>query len=530
VALHRRAGEAIEAIHGDHLDDHLPALSHHFAQACAGGNVTKAVDYAARAGERASVLLAHDEAVTYYRSALDLLEAAGASADDARRLPLLCALGKAQQRAGNPAHRETLLTAARLAGQHGDADTLTQAALANTRGHLPTQIGLVDNERVAMLEAAVTAIGDRGPASRARLLGTLGLELIFAGDWRRCLALSDEALALARDLGDPNTLARVLHTRHLPTSLPGFLAERLANTAELLNLVEVVGDPTLATDAYVLRCRAALEAGDVAEADKYLEAADRQARELNQPSLRFRVLYVRVGRLVVAGRFAEAETLLKEVAQLGQATGQGDAELMTAGQTFCIRRHTGRLDHETVTFLEQARPPSPVPMIDAMLAVIACELGQEDAARHALTSVTSSLPSFDIYWLSTMANWAWIASRLGETDSAEALHTLLAPYGEHHVPFLPWPSPSVAHHLGLLATTLRRFEEAEQQLAAANEIHERLGARHWVAETGLAEAEMRQARRGPGDTERARTLIDQALATATGLGASAIERWAAKLR
>ena len=33
VELHRRAAQAIEAVHGARLDDDLPALAHHFARA-----------------------------------------------------------------------------------------------------------------------------------------------------------------------------------------------------------------------------------------------------------------------------------------------------------------------------------------------------------------------------------------------------------------------------------------------------------------------------------------------------------------
>src|SRR5205823_14688123 len=102
--------------------------------------------------------LAIDEAARYCSEAVRLLGASGGIvADGARRQELLISLGEAQRRAGEPAHRETLLGAARLAQDRGDADALARAALANTRAMLMVNVGLVDAERVAVLEAALAA-------------------------------------------------------------------------------------------------------------------------------------------------------------------------------------------------------------------------------------------------------------------------------------------------------------------------------------------------------------------------------------
>ncbi|MGH8976408.1 MAG: ATP-binding protein, partial [Acidimicrobiia bacterium] len=124
AGLHRRVGEAIETVHADRLDDHLPALAHHLAQAAPRGDPAKAVAYATRAGDRALAQLAHDEAVSYYRQALELLELSDGAVDPAQRCDLLIAQGEAQRRAGDRAHRQTLLDAARLARDLGDADRL----------------------------------------------------------------------------------------------------------------------------------------------------------------------------------------------------------------------------------------------------------------------------------------------------------------------------------------------------------------------------------------------------------------------
>jgi predicted ATPase len=76
AALHRRLVEAIESIHAVHLDDYLPALAHHCARGAAPGSqeMVKAVTYAIGAGDRALAQLAHDEAVVWYRQALELLD------------------------------------------------------------------------------------------------------------------------------------------------------------------------------------------------------------------------------------------------------------------------------------------------------------------------------------------------------------------------------------------------------------------------------------------------------------------------
>src|SRR5207249_9399322 len=118
-------------------------------------------------------LLAHDEAAKYYSSGLELLDAGGAHAADARRLELLIGRGEAERQAGDPGYRQTLLDAAHLAEEVGDAPALARAALANTLGYTWSAF-TVDTDRIEVLESAIAAVGGDDPALRARLLATLG--------------------------------------------------------------------------------------------------------------------------------------------------------------------------------------------------------------------------------------------------------------------------------------------------------------------------------------------------------------------
>ncbi|HEY8925318.1 MAG TPA: AAA family ATPase, partial [Polyangia bacterium] len=88
MRLHRQIGEAIERLHAGELDEHLPALAHHFFTAASDeASKGKAADYALRAAARAASLLAFEEAARHYQRAAALLanEAPAKLADIHRR-------------------------------------------------------------------------------------------------------------------------------------------------------------------------------------------------------------------------------------------------------------------------------------------------------------------------------------------------------------------------------------------------------------------------------------------------------------
>jgi hypothetical protein len=76
---------------------------------------------------------------------------------------------------------------------------------------------------------------------------------------------------------------------------------------------------------------------------------------------------------------------------------------------------------------------------------------------------------------------------------------------------------SLSHHLGVLATRLGQWDDAEAHLAQAAASHERLGARVWLARTRLEWAALLAARNRSGDTGQRQALLDSVLATAVEL-------------
>ncbi len=78
IALHRVVGEALEHVYPERLDELAATLAHHFGRADAH---EKALSYLVRAAEHARASYANDEAVAFYRAAIDqaaLLSRSGA--------------------------------------------------------------------------------------------------------------------------------------------------------------------------------------------------------------------------------------------------------------------------------------------------------------------------------------------------------------------------------------------------------------------------------------------------------------------
>ncbi len=516
--LHGRVGEAIARLRGADLDPHLPQLAYHFAQAAPVEQPERAIDYALAAARRADRQLAWEEAAHHYRAALRARELTGVF-EDPVRAELLLAQGASEDRAGvEAAARTTFQSAAATARVLRDPSLLGRAALGFAGQW--SVLGRVDEARLALLEEALAALGDEDSPLRARLLARLALELYYSGDPDRRVALSEEAVDLARRLGDPRTLATCLDARHYALWRPENVNERLEVAAELRRVAEETGDPELELEGAGWTVVDLLELGDIQGADIQIAAASKLAEAVQRPIWRWWTALLRCTRAQLDGRFDEAEQLADMALEIGRH-GQAENAVNAYWQAmFNIRREQGRLaevEPSVRRFIDL------YPMLKAWraaLALLLIELGRVDEARAEFETLAGDDMPRDANWLIGVTLLAEVCGALGDGERAEPLYTLLEPYAGRNVVVgrAATCNGAAARLLGTLATARRSWELAEGHFINALAMHERMGARPWAARTQLAYAEMLLARRRRGDKARARDLLADAVLTADALG------------
>jgi class 3 adenylate cyclase len=481
--LHRRVGEAIETVHASGLDEHLAELAYHYSRALASGDAEKAIEYARRAGDRSLTQLAHDDAVVHYEQARELLEDEGGDAH--ARCAILVSLGTAQRRAGIAAYRETLLLAAGAAEEVGDVELLAQAALANNRGFFSTAGG-VDRERVAVVRRALDLVPDPEQSGvdgdwatrRARLLADLAVELIFAEPMEPRRALSDEAVAAARAIGDAPTLAHVLVKHVTAIWDASTLPERLAIHDELTELTDSIGDPYLQFFAAWYRHAACVEAGDFETADVALARMGALAADLGQATPQWLDGVARTCRVLLRGDHDGAEALASELAETGPRSGNDDAVFYSGVVLFAVRLEQGRSD-ELLELAETAPLLTDLPKIGVMPALALCVAGRDDEARRLIGELAEGgLATYphDQIWSSLMWATALIATHLGERGLMVEAYEQLRPYEELLIYNGLVSFDSVASVLGTLATALGRNEDGARHFDVADAIATRIDA------------------------------------------------------
>ncbi|MEA2421938.1 MAG: hypothetical protein QOF55_1037, partial [Thermoleophilaceae bacterium] len=388
--LHGRIAAAIEEACGDEPGARVAELAHHSVKAATPADPDKAIDYARRAGERALSDLAPDEALRWFEQAIELVDQIpGADADAVCRCDLLIGLGEAQQQLGDPAHRETLLDASRLADELGDADRAARAALSNSRGWNRV-FGEVDSDLIAALERAVALDGLKNPARSARLIARQAAELQFHPDHERRWALADEALALARTADDVRTLTHVLLDSIYATwSRDGVLTEH-ALMDEFTELASGLGDPALSVWANQLGATLSLLEGDVGAFEEKLGRVLEKVEELGQPAPRWFARYFLASFHFVRGDLAASERVAEEAAQIGNDAGQRDALMIYGSQIVGVRIHQDRAE-EVIEMVEEGVEAYPgIPAWRAALALNYALLGRLDEAKTLLSQAASS--------------------------------------------------------------------------------------------------------------------------------------------
>jgi DNA-binding SARP family transcriptional activator/tetratricopeptide (TPR) repeat protein/chloramphenicol 3-O-phosphotransferase len=317
-------------------------LAHHWFQAVPVAGTEPAYRYAVLAAEDARQRFGHEEAAQLTRRALDLLDAG----DTAQRQTLLVALANdllrsSDTQAAQPVVEEALELARRL----GDTTRMAEAAsvwggvtLWNWRSY-----GVVDLDTVALLEELAAAATDQDPTLRAKLLGTLGVELAYSVRRDEGVRYAEQAVQLARSLDDVPLIGRTLNNYGLVTwgSEQG-VELRLKATDEA---VALSGRGLPARTEFFARLHRGplrLHVGDVDGFEADLEAATRLGANLTGPEVAPHLLYEECGRAMLRGQWDDAATHAEQAYELFSTSSQWGAQMCWALHQYTFTLYGGR--------------------------------------------------------------------------------------------------------------------------------------------------------------------------------------------
>ncbi len=522
---HRRVGEALEAQGGTAP---LAALALHFTRAAGSQDAEKAIDYACRAGELATRMLAHEEAAEHYGRALEVQERFEPEAL-VRRCELLLLLGEARVRAGErPTAWGIFREAATIAANRNDSAALARAAIGASRRYIQPP-GVIDEQLIALLEQALVMTAGQRTVERVALLTRACGALYYSPARGRMVELADEATGIADELGDPVARALAAAARRRAFWDPGHLEQRLSDATELLTLGREAGDLELALQGHAWLVVDLLEHGDSDAVNAQIEAFAAGAERLRQPLYLWNASVWRAMRALLAGRLEQAERFAGEALALGAPGETVTAPQYYAAQLLAIRREQGRMAELEQPAREFVLTNPHRPAWRAGLATLLCELDRAEEAQAELDALAGE--NFqdiqeDGDWMTAITLLADCCADLGDAERAGHLYELLKPYREANVVIglAVVCLGSAARYLGRLAATMDRRREAAEHFERALVAEAALKAPVCLAHTQLEYARML----GP-DSARARSLLESATTTAQKLGLAALLGRAAKL-
>jgi DNA-binding SARP family transcriptional activator len=525
IRFHRLIGEVIETLpQAPTMNDEL---AHHFAEAAADGQAPKAATYALAAGREAAARLGYEEAAKHYRRGLDALESYGSPSDETRP-ELMLALADALWRTGDfDAAKRVCLEAAGLAGKAGDAELLARAALGFAGPFLIELSEETARPAVELLSQALTELGPEESVLRASVMARLAASLAYGRQEARRPELAQDALEMVRRIGDNQSLALVLAMYHHVTLGPDSIDQSLAAALELTRVASAIGDRQLELEARSWTLDHLVELGLADRARRELETVRELAETLDDRFSKWLLTAVLGRDAQIRGSLDEFEALAFQGFELGFESSNRSAAQIFGGQMVELRREQGRL----AEVLEGAETlTAEYPAIAAWrcaLAEMYTQLGREADARRELEILApdafAGIPR-DALWLSSLANLSEVVAFLDDVDRAAELYEQLSPYATRNVVlFGVLCLGSVSRHLGLLATTLSRYQDADRHFTDALEAHAKLGSHLWTAHTQYNQACLWLQRDEPGDRERGMILLDEVRRSCQRHGFAALE-------
>jgi hypothetical protein len=473
--LHARAGEVLDGAPatGSTSGEATPTEAARHWLAAGPAHAGRAWRAAAEAARVALALHGADEACALLRAALDA-QATDPASDWTDRYALLRDLIESCRRVPDwDRLTQAVDEAVEVAERAGDVERAAAAAVQPSVGALwqPRSMGIVHEPAVAALRRALDALPPGDGDLRCRALSALAQELYYRAAPLEREALIDEALAMARRIGDPGLLQGALQAGVSAIWRPTTCGRRLELTEEAVALARVTADEPARATALTLQ---ALVLGELGCIDRMHEVAE-QARAL---AVRLHLQYLllalgclEVPWLALRGRDPEAEALLVEVRRLAQTSTLPQADDGVVGCELVLRVFQGD-GRGVAAALQALSERSQLPQACPVGALL-LRFGNADAARQLVESSRIDLDQDD--WFSLL-NWCTageVAVGLGMPELGAAAYARALPYaGRVAVAGSGGPLGPVDAFLALAAAAAGEWETARRHADDAERLCE----------------------------------------------------------
>ena len=388
----------------------------------------------------------------------------------------LADLAEAQQLVGDPAGHVNMQEAADIALATADDELMLHIIRATAPGW-STLPRLEDDHTDRLLTRALEVVDD--DATRARILARQAVEVSVL-DSVRAERLSDEAVALARRIGDPSVLYEALLRMVSVSQAPHTLAARQRALREMF---EIGLPPTdVATRFFSLSAAivAAIQACEPVELERLTIETSALAASYDIAPLRWCTTMQRAWRTALAGDLDRAEKLIEEARVYGTQCAIRGAEETAHLQTGELRWQQGRLP-ETLLLSESAynAADGAYPGLGLVFARVLVECDRYDEARDVIDEIVRTDGFRRLRrgpaWSSALVVTAETACLLGLTDVGRVVRDELAPFADQVAFTGSWVTAPIAYGVGL-AMAACGDDGSASMLEQAADVADRLGA------------------------------------------------------
>ncbi|RYP86444.1 hypothetical protein EKO23_09060 [Nocardioides guangzhouensis] len=418
--LHVRVAEALAT-----APDRATERARHWL-AAGPSYAARAWPAAVDAATLASRLYAHEEASDLLRAALEALEQ-DPEATLRQRYDLLLRLIDAYRWSASwPELTATVEVAVGVAEEMDDPELVATAAISTTQGALwqSAAHGQVHGPIVDALRRSLDRLPASDGALRCRTMLGLANELYYGATFAERRALVDEALAMARRLGDDALLLDACQIAFVSLWTCRTAPERLDLATESLDLARRTGAERAFVVSACLRAVVLAELGRPAEMWEAVAEARVEAE-------RQRTLYglMVLDSLVLpwhamAGRFDLCLELIEQIRRLDSQISLEQSEDATAGAMISLSAWQGRAADTAQMLAELADGPLP---LNATITAFYWRGGDEDGAREWYAGHPPQLDTDDWFSLLAWGNAAESALYVGDAEVGAATYDLLAP-------------------------------------------------------------------------------------------------------